>query len=498
MSTSKSIERDLKTLRASKLMSTFPKYNMMIIQLEKFYNEEAKIIEKNERKDLDLRPFLYDEDDTYERPFYDILLKLLYDIVSFQSYKKQQEDVNKVYEWFLTHRRLISQDINNCDTSSSDIEVTRENISTPKLLLRPATADSSCNRVSRHVTCSRDLRSSMTHYEEIKNRNRKKYSPLDSVSIALKVIPLNQHKNKLNNKTHSKLERNTSYFPTRPQRKCSLPADFILKPCKQTSSPPASSKTSNFSISPKISPVQGKSTSQSPLVPRRIAFNIQSSALSNKLFQCESDNPLQVKNIERSSTSFKANTNNGEEDANTTKEVEGIFKTSMVDKEAKLLENQMKHLQNRKRNKELELMEHFKSDTENLLLDEITLQSLLLRDYEQFIKNERERNAKEFDSLSSTPSTLPKVELYDVGKQRPVSAVELRNIQDNNVCLESIIDLVHPVSEQMKYTREMKSNGMSIWDMESTMSDTIHSCQRNHSAASRLSFFDGLDRRSWP
>ena len=39
----------------SKLMSTFPKYNMMIIQLEKFFNEEAKIIEKNERKDLDLR-----------------------------------------------------------------------------------------------------------------------------------------------------------------------------------------------------------------------------------------------------------------------------------------------------------------------------------------------------------------------------------------------------------------------------------------------------------
>lgn len=162
----------------------------------------------------------------------------------------------------------------------------------------------------------------------------------------------------------------------------------------------------------------------------RIAFNIHDSALSNKLFQCESDNPLQVKNIELSSTNFKANTNNGEEDANTTKEVEGIFKTSMVDKEAKLLENQIKHLQNRKRNKELELMEHFKSDTKNLLLDEISLQSLLLRDYEQFIKDERERNAKEFESLSSTPSTLPKVELYDVGKQRPVSAVELRYVKD--------------------------------------------------------------------
>ncbi|XP_032219958.2 uncharacterized protein LOC5519268 isoform X2 [Nematostella vectensis] len=160
------MERDLKTLRRSRLMN-YSEFRTMATALERFHkdvNVAMMITGKStggDKKEMDMRPYLYDEGDSYERPFYTTLLKMLYEVATSTFYEKQYEDLVKIYKWYCANKKLITSppkipipspksctpepevtdtpDIEQ-DGSSDDLEITDKFIQVPKLHIRPKTA----------------------------------------------------------------------------------------------------------------------------------------------------------------------------------------------------------------------------------------------------------------------------------------------------------------------------------------------------------------------
>ncbi|XP_028401468.1 uncharacterized protein LOC114524554 isoform X2 [Dendronephthya gigantea] len=512
------VERDLKTLRTSKLMSSCPEYISMMGELEKFHKEQTKMKGKNEKRELDLRPYLYDNGDTYEKPFYNILLKLLYDVVSFQSAERQHKDVLKVYEWFLSHHKLITEDATKNDEDGYMVD--SKNIEIPKLYLRPKSADGNCYRESRDSPDMKYQRethskSALGSYENERNKKKKDYNPLDTISVSLKVLPLNGSATKLDefgstvtcHDGHPRFNKRNGapsiaiHVPKKPL----LPSSFVLKPCNQTS-PPVSTPVSSPSVSPRLSR-RILSPSQSPrLSPVAKSCSNLSTHRSGKAAKALPDKqsfPGETSDFEVEHTSLKTN-NHGQSskkiDDIRTREISNTI--LVADEEGGLFQDQLKQrFQNDRRKKEVKLVEQLKKDTEYLRQEEESLQSQLLGEHEQILREENEtglrikerRESAELQTSSRGVSTLPTVNIYDVSSHRPVSAVEFRN---KDVRIESVLDMVQPVSEQMKYQREMQRNGASIWDREPVSYKQEHSqmFQRLNSAPSRTSLPGGIDR----
>ncbi|XP_031551297.1 uncharacterized protein LOC116288619 isoform X2 [Actinia tenebrosa] len=104
------MERDLKTLRRSRLMN-YSEFRNMTTALER-HHKDVKVAfmtcRKENDKELDLRPYLYDEGDSYEKPFYNTLLKMLYEVATSHFHEKQYEDLKKIYKWYNANKKLIS------------------------------------------------------------------------------------------------------------------------------------------------------------------------------------------------------------------------------------------------------------------------------------------------------------------------------------------------------------------------------------------------------
>jgi hypothetical protein len=99
----------------------------------------------------------------------------------------------------------------------------------------------------------------------------------------------------------------------------------------------------------------------------------------------------------------------------------------VADEEAGLFQDQLRQrFQNEKKKKQVEIVEKLQKDTENLAQEEESLQSQLLREHKQFLRDENEMHAK--SRASRAASTLPTVNLYDISSHRPVSAVEFRYV----------------------------------------------------------------------
>ncbi|XP_078369335.1 uncharacterized protein LOC144653259 isoform X1 [Oculina patagonica] len=163
------MERDLRTLRRSKLMN-YSEFRMMTTALEKYYKDVkiAILTGKRQAKDLDMRPYLYDEGDPYDKPFYGTLLKMLSEVATSKYFDKQHEDLMKIYKWYKANKKLItsppkipipsptkSENSDGHDSFDEDEEEEElmELTKVPKLHLRPKTAPSvEGRRGARYVT----------------------------------------------------------------------------------------------------------------------------------------------------------------------------------------------------------------------------------------------------------------------------------------------------------------------------------------------------------
>lgn len=113
--------------------------------------------------------------------------------------------------------------------------------------------------------------------------------------------------------------------------------------------------------------------------------------------------------------------------------------TLVADEEAGLFQDQLKQrFQNERKKKEVKLVEQVKKDAEYSTEEEDSLQSKLLREHEQFLREENEtrlrmkerKESAESQASSRGVSTLPTVNIYDVSNQRPISGVEFRCVQN--------------------------------------------------------------------
>lgn len=108
-----------------------------------------------------------------------------------------------------------------------------------------------------------------------------------------------------------------------------------------------------------------------------------------------------------------------------------------ADTDAGLFQDQLRQRsQNSRKKKEVEIVENFKKDAENIPKEEESLQLQLLREHKQFLRDNDEMHAKMNDVKESTElnssraTTLPTVNLYDFSSNRPVSAVEFRYVEN--------------------------------------------------------------------
>ncbi|KAK2563602.1 IQ domain-containing protein M [Acropora cervicornis] len=163
------MERDLRTLRRSKLMN-YSEFRIMTTALEQYYKDVkiAILTGKRETKDLDMRPYLYDEGDPYDKPFYGTLLKMLSEVAMTKYFDKQHEDLLKIYKWYKANKKLITsppkipfpspekyeRSSDGHDGPEDDEqEELEELLKVPKLHLRPKTAPSVEGRKGvRYVT----------------------------------------------------------------------------------------------------------------------------------------------------------------------------------------------------------------------------------------------------------------------------------------------------------------------------------------------------------
>lgn len=110
----------------------------------------------------------------------------------------------------------------------------------------------------------------------------------------------------------------------------------------------------------------------------------------------------------------------------------------MSDEDAGLFQEQLRkrfrNEDNRQRVEMVEIVENLERDTKKLAQEEESLQSQLLREHKQFLRDENESLAKMKDGRKDSQatvrpaSTLPTVNLYDISSHRPVSALEFQYV----------------------------------------------------------------------
>lgn len=149
----------------------YSEFRTMTTALEQYYKDVkiAILTGRREAKDLDMRPYLYDEGDPYDKPFYGTLLKMLSEVATTKYFDKQHEDLLKIYKWYKANKKLISSppkipipSSEKNETSSDGYgsfeeeeakEELEELTKVPRLHLRPKTAPAveGCRGV-RYVT----------------------------------------------------------------------------------------------------------------------------------------------------------------------------------------------------------------------------------------------------------------------------------------------------------------------------------------------------------
>eukprot|EP00794_Sanderia_malayensis_P007128 gene7128-7933_t len=104
-------ERAMRLLRNSKLM-IYDEYNSMLRMIDQHRDEikQSSLQKKKRDKDNDMRPFLYDTGDTYETPFFSVLIKMLAEINSTRNANKQVEDLQRVYQWYLINKKHLCKE----------------------------------------------------------------------------------------------------------------------------------------------------------------------------------------------------------------------------------------------------------------------------------------------------------------------------------------------------------------------------------------------------
>eukprot|EP00795_Rhopilema_esculentum_P000705 gene705-10415_t len=99
--------RALRILRNSKLV-VYDEYRKMIRDIQRFKDEEKRELSNGIRKrENDMRPYLYDTGDSYEKPFFSVLTKMLLEISSIKNSQRQSEDLQRVYQWYVTNKRQL-------------------------------------------------------------------------------------------------------------------------------------------------------------------------------------------------------------------------------------------------------------------------------------------------------------------------------------------------------------------------------------------------------
>jgi hypothetical protein len=141
---------------------------------------------------------------------------------------------------------------------------------------------------------------------------------------------------------------------------------------------------------------------------------------------------LEVEHFSLKTDSRRNSTKNKGTDNSETRD---ISNTNLVaDEEAGLFHDQLQlRLKDEKKKKKVEIVENLQNDFETLSQEEESLQSQLLREHKQLLRDENEMFEKmkepkvssESQNSSRPASTLPTVNLYDISS-RPVSAVNFR------------------------------------------------------------------------
>lgn len=146
---------------------------------------------------------------------------------------------------------------------------------------------------------------------------------------------------------------------------------------------------------------------------------------------------LEVEHVSLKADTRRNSTKKFEEFDTNNMDTSDISNTNLAaDTEAGLFQDQLRQRsQNARKKKEVEIVENLKRDVENIAQEEESLQSQLLREHKQFLRDNDEMHAKmneinesaEFPNSTRT-TTLPTVNLYDFSSHRPVSAVEFRYV----------------------------------------------------------------------
>lgn len=134
----------------------------------------------------------------------------------------------------------------------------------------------------------------------------------------------------------------------------------------------------------------------------------------------------------------KSTKQNGEYDKHDIGRCEVSGTNLMSDEDAGLFQEQLRkrfrNEDNRQRVEMVEIVENLERDTKKLAQEEESLQSQLLREHKQFLRDENESLAKMKDGRKDSQatvrpaSTLPTVNLYDISSHRPVSALEFQYV----------------------------------------------------------------------
>ncbi|KAJ7357657.1 hypothetical protein OS493_023788 [Desmophyllum pertusum] len=286
------MERDLRTLRRSKLMN-YSEFRMMTTALEKYYKDVkiAILTGKRDAKDLDMRPYLYDEGDPYDKPFYGTLLKMLSEVATSKYFDKQHEDLMKIYKWYKANKKLITsppkipipsseKSERNSDGHDSldedeEEEELKELTKVPKLHLRPKTAPAvEGRRGARYVTWNEAQQQNGPKRPFSASKPSKHQRELwskDSLTRSLRISPYGPHPSDSSFMDHDAVPeyifrpgtappvfRNTKGRVSPEKLK-----SFILRPANSSSAPYSSPVISPLS-SPRDSPVPTSRT-KSPL-----------------------------------------------------------------------------------------------------------------------------------------------------------------------------------------------------------------------------------------
>lgn len=437
------MERDLRTLRRSKLMN-YSEFRVMTTALEKYYKDVkiAILTGKRDAKDLDLRPYLYDEGDPYDKPFYGTLLKMLSEVATSKYFEKQHEDLLKIYKWYKANEKLITSppkvpipnpeksDRNSDGQDSLDEDDEEEELKAltkiPKLHLRPKTAPSVESRMgARYVTWNEAQQQKgpkrpssgsklLKHHRDFGSKNLQ-----DSLTRSLHIIPYGPHPSDSSYLEHGYvpggyLLRPGTAPPMLRNNKTKVNSDmlksFILRPASSSSAPYSSPMISPLS-SPRDSPVPSSRT-KSPLTAHYTPDIVKepSVKLASGIVRDRSNYPA----IEEAGMNSEDKTNSNNEK---TSPPVNCSEKDVIPKNSTPMQLE-------------EILEHQKKEEKLLEEQHELLQKKLLHDYDNYIKDLGAAQEKQVDleivngDLSVKKRSTPQEERKTM-KPTPVGTYDL-------------------------------------------------------------------------